>query len=112
MDLPFSNGDGLTLQGDYIWFDGNKIFPSLITQNDWLAEAGYYNKKTRLGPFAQVAVQDFTDPNQRDENRWQGGLAYWGNGHKFNLKAGYTYIAQSQARHRNQVVVQCQVFQF
>jgi hypothetical protein len=112
LDLPFANGDGVTLQGDYLYFDGDTTFKTLLVQNDWLAEAGYYNKKTRLGPFAQVAVQDFADPNRPDENRWQGGLAYWSNGHKFNLKLGYTYLAQSQVRHRNQLVLQCQVFQF
>jgi len=112
IDLPVGNGDALTVQGDYLYYDGDKTFKTLPIQNDWLAEAGYYNKKTKLGPFAQVALRDFADPNEPDENRWQGGLAYWGNGHKFNLKLGYTYLAKSQERNRNQLVLQCQVFQF
>ena len=112
MDLPIPNGDGLTLQGDYIYYDGNDTFQQLPVQNTWLAEAGYYNKAARLGPFVQIGVQDFADPDLHDENRYQGGLAYWALGHRFNLKAGYTQIVRRHELTRSQVVLQCQIFMF
>ena len=117
-DAPLGNGDVLTLQVDYIYYDGGKDFATLYAQNDWLCEIGYYSKTTKLGFFSQIGVQDFVKRKFGDENRYQVGLAYWGLGHRNNLKLGYTWIVKKQPGlhndevYRDMYTLQWQVFMF
>ena len=55
LDQPLRDGDGLTLQLDYIRYDGGTTFTQLPAQHTWLIEAGYYNRRTRLGPFVRAS---------------------------------------------------------
>lgn len=116
-DQPLPSGDAITLQVDYMYYDGDTTFGTLAAQNDWLIEAGYYNGKTRLGGYTQVAIQDFVQSPRQNEARYQAGLIYWGKGHNFNLKAAYAVIFRNHTEtvshnYRDLYVLQCQVFMF
>jgi len=109
-DQPLPHGDGITLQGDYSYFDGGSTFPQLLRQHIWLVEAGYYNKQCKLGPFVQFSNRLYTDPLTSDAKKYLGGIAYWPSGHRFNIKAGIGRNLGSAATESWQVVLQGQAF--
>ncbi len=124
-DQPVAGGDAVTVQVNYIYYDGDVTFKTLPAQNDWLYEASYYFGAVKLGPFAQVATQDYVQEKYQDESRYQGGVIYWGSGHNFNLKLGYTVIARPNISARDSAdgnhvphyygdmyTLQCQVFAY
>jgi len=122
-DQPVASGDAFTFQVNYIYYDGDVTFKTLHAQNDWLYEVSYYFGAAKLSPFAQIATRDYVQEKYQDEARWQGGLIYWGSGHNFNLKLGYTVISRPHISAKdsgNQVhhyygdmyTLQCQVFMF
>ncbi len=110
-DQPLGNGDGLTVQADYVRFDGGTFLPTLKKQDTWLVEAGYYFKSVRFGPFVQWAREDFK-VDAPSEGKTLAGLAYWANGHKLNFKLAAGRISKDGAPGRNQVVLQCQIYVF
>jgi hypothetical protein len=109
-DRPLPGGDGLTLQAGYTRYDGGRIFPQLPAENVWLVEAGYYNRGTRLGPFAQLSGRRFDNPALPDTSKYQGGLAYWASGHRLNLKLGVGRLYGAPGADSWQVVLQGQVY--
>lgn len=111
-DHPVRNGDAVTIQADFIRYDGGRSFASLRKQNDWLLEGGYYFKKVSLGPYIQYASKDLSDPSSLDESRVQGGVAYWIQKHKLNIKVGYGKILQDASPDRSQFIVQTQFFYY
>ncbi len=117
-DQPLSRGDGLTLQADFIHYDGGDFFPEvggepqLPVQEAWLLEGGYIFGTTRIGPFVQWARRNFRDPLSADEERAQFGVAWWPRGHRLNLKVGLGRLEKEGAPTRLQGVVQCQIFTF
>ena len=46
------------------------------------------------------------------ETKTTGGLSYWAEGHRFNIKAGVARLTKTNAKDRTQLVVQGQVFMF
>jgi hypothetical protein len=72
LDLPLKNGDVVTVQADFIRYDGGTTFRSLPEQNAFLLEGSYYIKKARLGPFVQFASRDYTNPNSFDDKKVPG----------------------------------------
>lgn len=111
-DQPLGHGDGLTLQGGYTYIDGETTFSALPKEHIWLAEAGYYNKRTKLGPFMQLSNRLYADPLRSDAKKYLGGIAYWSSGHRFNIKLGVGRSLGSPATESWQVVVQGQAFIF
>jgi len=117
-DQPLPNGDGLTLQADFIRYDDRGFFPpvggepQLPGQDTWLFEGGYYLHGVKLGPFVQMAGRDFDDPLTPDENRYQLGLAWWINGHRLNLKLSAARLERDGEPDRTQVVAQCQILTY
>ncbi len=111
IDQPLKGGNALTFQADYVHYDGGRTFAQLPEQDTWLAEAGLYHKRTRLGPWAQVSGRHFATAAPT-ESRWLVGAAYWVYGHRFNLKAGAGPFARAGSPTRMQVVVQGQFFWF
>ncbi len=109
-DRPIRHGDAITLQADYTHFEGGLTFPQLPRENVWLVEAGYYNRPTKLGPFLQLSNRLFTDPKRSDLKKYTGGIAYWPNGHRFNLKFGAGRSLGSVSSEGWQVVFQGQAF--
>ena len=109
LDQPLRGGNGLTLQADYIRYDGGRTLTQLAEQHTWLVEAGAYHKGTKLGPWVQVAGRAFPsgDPG---ETKVLAGLSYYALGHRFNIKAGAGSLIRSGSPSRAQFQVQAQWF--
>lgn len=112
VDQPVPGGDGLTLQADFTRYDGGDMFPSLPRQDVILVEGGYYLHQLKVSPFVQYTSRDFDVASRADETRLGGGLAWWDNGHKFNVKAMATQLTRDRASDGMQYVVQAQVLAF
>jgi hypothetical protein len=110
VDQPVRGGDAATFQLDFIRYDGGRTLPALAAQSVWLVEAGYYIHGARLEPFVQVASDDPSSPSIAIQRKYQGGVAYWANGHRYNVKLGVARMTKSGAPDRTQVVVQGQIF--
>jgi len=87
VDRPINGGDAISFQADVVRYDGGATFPSLIRQTTSLAEAGYFFKRSRLAPFAQIAAQRFDSVSGQNQSQALVGIAYFLRGHKLNVKA-------------------------
>ena len=112
LDHPVKNGDAVTIQADFTRYDGGTSFTTLPKQNDWMLEGSYYFRKARIGPYVQFASRDLDNPNSADDRKIQGGVAYWIQKHKLNIKAGYGKLLKYRAPDRSQFVVQTQFFYY
>ena len=112
LDHPVKNGDAVTIQADFTRYDGGTSFTTLPKQNDWLLEGSYYFKKARLGPYVQFASRDLDNPSSADDRKIQGGVAYWIQKHRLNIKAGYGKLLKDGSPDRSQFVVQTQFFYY
>jgi len=112
LDHPLKNGDAVTLQADFIRYDGGKSFTTLPKQNDWLLEGSYYFKKIKLGPYVQFASRDLSNPASLDDRKIQGGIAYWIQKHRINVKMGYGKLLKDNSPDRTQFVIQTQFFYY
>jgi hypothetical protein len=95
-DQPIGGGKtGVTLQGDYLHFDGDTFLPSLAKQNDLLLEAGVHLGSHKFAPFVQFAMQNYDAAARADNRVIRGGIAWWIKGHSRNLKisAGQIHAA-------------------
>ncbi len=101
--------DAVTLQGDWIGYDGGTKFTSLPKENAFLFEASYFLHTVKLGPYLQYSRKDYSDTGA-DEKNTQLGLAYWHSNHNFNVKLGFTRLEKDGTKDRDQVVLQCQLF--
>src|SRR5437773_2210297 len=112
-DRPLGPAGALTLQGDLIYYDGGRTFADLPRQNDYLVEGGYFFTKAKVMPWLKVEGQKFASPNSgRSQDRFQGGLSYFHQGHNVNIKAGYGRINPKTGRSTNLFTIQLQVFYF
>ncbi len=112
VDQPLRGGDGVTLQADYIHYDGGTTYESLPRQNTWMLEGGYYLRRAKLGPFLQISNRDNTDTQLADESKIQGGIAYWAKGHRMNVKLGVGRLLKDGTADRTQLVIQTQLFYY
>ena len=116
VDQPFNNGDAFTVRADFIRYDQQTAFldqaAALPTQNDWLLEGNYYFHKTQFALFLQYASSDLTDPDPEDNQKIQGGIAYYFIQNKINIKAGFGKLLQTESPDRNQFIVQGQFCYF
>ncbi len=110
VDQPVGGGNAATFQVDFIRYDGGRLLPALLAQNCWLLEGGYYLHATRLEPFVQVASRDPSNPSVALERKYQGGVAYWADGHRYNIKLGIARLTRSGGPDRTQAVLQGQIF--
>jgi len=111
-DQPLPGGDAITLQGDWIHYDGDVFLPTLPKQDDLLIEAGYYNKATKLLPFIQYSERDFDSAVLPDDDKLQVGLGYMFLGHKGNLKLSWAQLGRDGAPDRDEIWLNFQVFYF
>jgi hypothetical protein len=111
LDWPLHQ-DCVTLQADVMRYDGRTTFAALPRQDVVLVEAGYFVRRAHLTPYVQYAERDFEDPRRADEVRIQGGLAFWGNGHRNSVKLGVAKLTKDNASDGAQYVAQWQVLAF
>jgi len=112
LDHPLKNGDAVTMQADFIHYNGGRSFLTLPKQNDWLLEGSYYFKKARLGPYVQFASRDLSNPSSLDDRKIQGGIACWIQKHRVNVKAGYGKLLKDNSPDRGQFIIQTQFFYY
>ena len=113
-DQPVGGGNALTLQGDYTEYDGGTTFTKLPKQKAMLVEGGFYFAGIKLSPIAQYSklTYDVETTTYENQEKVGGGLAYWINGHRNNIKVVANQIKQDKAKNRMQYVVQWQVFTY
>jgi hypothetical protein len=109
-DQPLHQGDGLTVQADYTRYDGGTTFVQLPLQHAWLAEAGYYFHGPKLGPFMQLSGLRYSPNTGKDQSKYVGGLAWWPQGHRFNIKLGIGRMKIGADPRRLQVALQTQFY--
>ena len=88
LDWPVGR-DAVTLQADWIGYDGGTRFTSLPAQDVHLFEASYYLHAVKVGPYLQYSRRDCAETGA-DERNTQLGVAYWHSDHTFNVKLGLT----------------------
>jgi hypothetical protein len=109
-DQPVNKGDGVTIQADYTHNEGGDTFTQMKPQHVWTTEASYYFHKAKIGPFMQLSGLRFARNIGTDANKYQGGLAYWPQGHKFNIKLGIGKTQTGNNPRQIQVALQTQIF--
>jgi hypothetical protein len=114
VDYPLACGKAVTLQGNYATYDGGDFLGSaLYQQHTFMIEAGLTFVAQKITPFVQVSGKTYEDKLEgKNEQGLQLGLAYWLDGHKSNLKAGYTMLKKDGSDSRQLFTVQCQAFSF
>ncbi len=111
VDWPLRQ-DCVTLLADYMRYDGGATFVALPRQDAVLVELGYTIHRAHLTPFVQYAARDYDDPARADEARIQGGLAFWSNGHRDNIKLGVSKLMKDGVSDGIQYVGQWQLLAF
>jgi len=109
-DQPISGGNGFTFQVDYQHWDGGILIPTLLKQHTINAEAGFYIKAANLQPFFQYDSENFDNNASPNKKQWQGGLAYYFNANRHNLKLGIGQIKQDGVKDRTDVILQYQIW--
>jgi hypothetical protein len=113
VDHPIAGGrQSVTAQVNYVRYNGGTTFTQFPKQDVWLVEAGWFHKASRLGPFVQWTSKDVAAASLADESKITGGVCYFGDGHRFNIKAGLARVTKTHVRDRTQFVVQGQAFMF
>jgi hypothetical protein len=113
VDYPLDGGRAVTLQGNYATYDGGNLLGSaLYKQHTYMIETGLTFVARKLTPFVQLSGRTYDDHEGNNERAFQLGLAYWLDGHKSNLKAGYTLLKKDGSDSHALFTVQCQAFSF
>jgi phosphate-selective porin OprO/OprP len=113
VDYPLASGEAVTLQGNYATYDGGDFLGSaLYRQHTYMIEAGLTFVAQKITPFVQVSGRTYDDHEGRNEQGLQFGVAYWLDGHKSNVKAGYTLLKRDGSADHALFTVQCQAFSF
>lgn len=111
-DVPLSGGSAFTFQGDYIKYDGGRTFTTLPEQGTFHGEAGFYIGSAKVNPYVVFEVKDISNTDTGDEKRYGGGIAFFRNGHNFNIKAQCLRIDPKVGNSQSQFTVQMQGFFF
>ncbi len=110
-DHPLGPG-ALTVQADYIHFDGGTFLTTLPKQTEQLLEVGYFIPSVKLTPFVQYTNRNRGGTDTGDEARYSLGVAFWPAGHNANLKAAVGQIDPKGGKKLNQYTLQFQLFYF
>lgn len=111
-DQPLAGGNGLTIQADWIRYDGGDFFPQLPEQDALLVEAGWYVANARLLPFVQFAARDFASPLRADQESIQAGVGWMLDGHGRTLKVAWGRLSTDDGDDLDQIMLQFQLFRF
>jgi hypothetical protein len=108
----FDKRQGVTLQFNWMRYDGGTFLPALPKQDAFLLEAGYHVWKHRLTPFVQYQARNFAGTTMPDQNSFQAGAAWWLAGHQRNLKLSLGRLHTKGQPARTQALLQFQLFYF
>ena len=113
VEEPFNKGEqGVTLQVNWMRFDGHTFLPALPKQDEVLVEGAFHFAKGRVSPFVQYASRNFDNPLTADQNSLQIGVAGWMAGHTRNLKVSAGRLHTAGLPNRKQILAQLQIFVF
>ena len=107
-----SKGQGVTLQLNWMRYDGGSFLPTLLEQQAFLFEAAYHLANHRLSPFVQYAVRNFESASTPDQTSLQVGVAWWMAGHQRNIKFSVGRQRVDGQDSRTQALLQLQLFYF
>jgi len=107
-----NKSQGLTLQLNWMRYDGGGFLPALPDQQAFLFEAGYHLANHRLSPFVQYVAREFADDRTSDQNSLQVGVAWWLAGHQRNIKFSVGRQSIEGQDSRTQALLQLQLFYF
>ena len=110
-DYPLGPG-AVTAQFDYNHFDGGDTLTTLLKQNDFLVEAGYFFRDLKLTPVLQFSRRNMSNLSLGDQTNTAVGASYWWAGQNVNVKGLYTRIAPRGLDKQNEFTVQVQIFYF
>ncbi len=112
LDQPIAGGDALTAQVDYTRLDGGTTFTSLPKADNWLVEGGYFFHGAKIEPYVQYGKHSYVNSSLANDSKIGGGIIWWENGHKFNLKLFVGKIKKDGVKDHNQVALQWQLLTF
>jgi hypothetical protein len=116
-DTPVHGGDEIGGQFQYFHYDGRQKFPSIVDQNDWFVEGGYYLHHARMQPYFKFESQEFVPVANAssDLHRVATGVNYYVHGQnlKWTLQYGRALPQNSSAlKACNEFTMQFQLFYF
>lgn len=101
-DWPVMNGDAVTVEADYMHYDGHgQVFNDNGTNNTLpeqysvYSNAGYYFCQLKLQPFVRYEFLKYTEDalnNQKAQQRFGGGFNYYVYGQNFKIVPYYERI--------------------
>jgi hypothetical protein len=104
--------EGVTLQANWMHYDGGTFLPALPEQDAYLVEAGYHVFNHRLSPFVQYQARRYANPASADQDQTLFGAAYWLAGHQRNIKLAGGWQHVEGQPNRFMAVLQLQIFYF
>jgi Phosphate-selective porin O and P len=118
-DWPIGN-DCVTVEGDYLHFDGHHAFSALPRQETFYGNAGYYFDAFKIQPFMRYERLNFgaTENEPKEQERVGGGLNYYVAGQNFKITGYYEKIipkvqaATAAIKNTNRFVIQIQGFYY
>jgi hypothetical protein len=108
----FEMRQGVTLQFNWMRYDGGTFLASLPKQDAFLLEAGYHVWNHRLTPFVQFQARNFAGTTMPDQDSFQAGAAWWLAGHQRSLKFSVGRLHTEGQPARTQALMQFQLFYF
>jgi len=90
-EQPTGPGQCVTVQFDYSVYDGGDYITAIPKQSIWLAEVGYGLVNNRFVPYIQASGRNYDGTTGSNERYIQGGLTWRVDGHKTNVKLGWTH---------------------
>lgn len=112
-DQPVGDhGSAITLQGDYLGYDGGDTFATLADQDTVLGEIGYLFGGSGWQPWLQYAQRDFDNPALADEEQTWIGVNYRLLKHNRVARLAYGQISTDGLPDRDVIQLTLQLFQF
>lgn len=82
---PKTGADEVAALLQYVNYDGQETAPTLLKQNDFLAELAYYNRYTRLSVFGKVEGMLFVDKASTPADETERNILWYGGGMKYHM---------------------------
>jgi len=117
LNLPVGKENGLTVEVDFINYNGSTFLSTLKKQNTYLGQVGFYAGGPKILPYFRYEAQDFVDNALQVGNsrNFGGGVKWFPFGWNLNLTAAYTFRDKPndpKVASTNEFTVQLQMFYF